>query len=56
MNNDVMKPSAAPASKLAWAAPSLTVLDVRATMADGPIWEFTPEGEFWKRQLLITES
>ena len=38
--------------KKIWTAPSLVTLDVRATMAADGLWQFAPEGDFWKRELL----
>ncbi|MFD0696694.1 paeninodin family lasso peptide [Paenibacillus sp. GCM10027628] len=40
-------------NKKPWSKPHLIMLDVKSTMASNGIWEFTPNGDFWKRELLL---
>lgn len=57
MNKKVSELATIATHKKTWTSPSLAMLDVRATKADEPLWEFTSEGEFWKRQqLMVIES
>ncbi|WP_164779664.1 hypothetical protein [Paenibacillus kobensis] len=56
MKDGAMKLRLKTAGKKTWTAPHLAMLEIRATAADEPLWEFASEGEFWKRQLLLAES